>query len=103
MEYRLSEYSPTERKWMIEKDNVMCGTMIHTHGEETPSERWISKRRITLDIELERKGKMELETAVSLLHDVITIVDGLIGEPASRVNPLDELHDSAFKPFAALL
>ncbi|GFV84685.1 uncharacterized protein TNCV_4296671 [Trichonephila clavipes] len=28
MEYRLSEYSQHRGKWMIEKDNVMCGTMV---------------------------------------------------------------------------
>ncbi|GFY02624.1 uncharacterized protein TNCV_3505041 [Trichonephila clavipes] len=45
MEYRLSEYSPTKRKeWMIEKDNVMCGTMIIVKEDFTSVCSWLLGR-----------------------------------------------------------
>ncbi|GFX58583.1 hypothetical protein TNCV_417621 [Trichonephila clavipes] len=44
MEYRLSEYSPKRGKWMIEKDNVMCGTMVIVKEDFTPVCNWLLGR-----------------------------------------------------------
>ncbi|GFT06516.1 adhesion G protein-coupled receptor B2 [Trichonephila clavipes] len=45
MEYRLSEYSSTERKVdEIEKDNVMCGTMVIVKEDFTPVCNWLLGR-----------------------------------------------------------
>ncbi|GFX69052.1 hypothetical protein TNCV_4945521 [Trichonephila clavipes] len=49
MEYRLSEYSPTERKWMIEKDNVMCGTMVIVKEDFTPVCNWLLGRVVEVN------------------------------------------------------
>ncbi|GFX75598.1 integrase catalytic domain-containing protein [Trichonephila clavipes] len=49
MEYRLSEYSPTEGKWMIEKDNVMCGTMVIVKEDFTPVCNWLLGRVVEVN------------------------------------------------------
>ncbi|GFT43606.1 uncharacterized protein TNCV_3362401 [Trichonephila clavipes] len=45
MEYQLSEYTPTERKVdVIEKDNLMCGTMVIVKEDFTPVCNWLLGR-----------------------------------------------------------
>ncbi|GFX32601.1 uncharacterized protein TNCV_3704751 [Trichonephila clavipes] len=63
MEYRLSEYSPTERKWMIEKANVMCGTMVIVKEDFTPVCNWLLGR--VVEVYHDFDGKWYLHKSVT--------------------------------------